>query len=209
MNLVCFSNNTAGALVCDLLNRKPLVFNGYKVDNIEHSLFKLGDTPTVQLHININDWNKLVNKYKDRTTWMGTHAHPTAIPDLTVFQSVIAITTTTRRSKLYRWLRYYNGWFLSNTPGWEETDELPKIDKIRELSKNVFVEFTADPRCINIEFEDIVTGVFVKQNNLNNDYFLNWQSANSWLYETNKSWAERRFDEAEWELQYGTPYKYT
>jgi hypothetical protein len=208
MKLVCFSNNTAGGLVCDLLNHQQSLFDGYKVDNAEHSLFKLGDTPTVQWHLNHTAWAQLVNKHKNQDKWMGTHAHPTAIPDLSVFQSVIAITTTTRLSKLYRWLRYYHGWFLSETPDWKETGELHQIDKIRELSKNVFEEFTPHPGCINVEFEDIVSGAFVEDNHLNRDHFSAWQSANPWLYCTKKSWAECRFDEAEWELQNNSHYKY-
>lgn len=49
MNLVCFSNNTAGGLVCDLLNNKQSMSDGYKIRSKEHNTFKIDDTPSIQL----------------------------------------------------------------------------------------------------------------------------------------------------------------
>ena len=63
MNLVCFANNTGGGLVCDLLNNKFNI-NSYKTANIEHSKFKIGDTPTVQFLFDIDQWNRIVDKIK-------------------------------------------------------------------------------------------------------------------------------------------------
>jgi hypothetical protein len=212
MNLVCFSNNTAGGLVCDLLNNKTNLITGYNTTGREHSLLKVGDTPSVQLTIDINIWNQKVNhllaELQDTNTWVGTHAHPTAIPDLTVFRNVIVITTTTRESKLYRWLRYYHGWFCGNTPNWQEDNSLEKIDKIRELAKNVFIDFSPASGCDNVEFGNIVNGTFVKNQNLNLEYFLNWKKSNPWLFSNEYTWATKRFCEAEWELQHKSFYKY-
>jgi hypothetical protein len=207
MNLVCFSNNTAGGLVCDLLNGQQNLSNS-KTSGAEHNVFKIGnDAPTIQTQVNVSTWNHKVHELKHTTLWYGTHAHPSCIPDLTAFESVIAITTVTRKSKLYRWLRYYNVWFKVAHPLWVEDDSLEKIDKIRELAKNVFVEFAPNDMCENIEFADIVSGKFVKQRNLNTDYMNKWLAANPWLLES-ESWAVKRFNEAEWELERHLPYPY-
>lgn len=209
MKLVCFANNTAGGLICDLLNNKISEFDGYRIDNIEHSLLKVGDTPTIQTQISINRWNYKVSALKDQTGWLGTHAHPNAIPDLSIFEDVIVITTLTRKSKLYRWLRCYHGWYKAAFPNWVEDDSPASIDKIRELAKNVFEEFKPYPNCKNIEFEDIVEGKFIKDNNLNWDYYSTWKKNNSYLYDNAENpWAIKRFDEAEYELTTGIPFKY-
>ena len=209
MNLVCFSNNTAGGLVCDLLNNSTSEFDGYKTTGSAHNAFKISDTSTVQWSVDVEQWRKLVERFKNSDMWMGTHLHPSGIPDIKVFDKVLAITTETRESKLYRWLRYYHGWWCKANPQWQESDNLSAKDQIRELAKNVFVEFTAYPGCWNVEFSDIVNGRFIKENSLNQHYFYNWKSSNSFLNYTSDSWAYLRFYEAEWELINGSPYHYT
>jgi len=122
---------------------------------------------------------------------------------------VIAVTTTHRTSKLYRWLRYYHGWFKTIHPNWSETDNLDSIDKIRCLAYNVFDPFTPHPACRNVEFEDIVSGKFIQDNNLDLEYFNEWKLRNHWLYPIDQSsWAVSRFNEAEYEIVNKLPYKY-
>lgn len=185
------------------------MFDGYKTTSYEHSIFKIDDTPGIQLTINVDQWNDLVLQYNNSSLWFGTHVHPTGIPNLDKFESVIVITTESRQSKLYRWLRYYYGWFKETEVNWIEKDDLESIDKIRHLSYNVFDTFTPHPACRNIEFEDIVSGKFIQQNNLNLDYFNIWKKKNSWLYSIDEnSWAIKRFNEAEYEILTKSSYKY-
>lgn len=212
MKLVCFSNNTAGGLVCDLLNNKLPIMIDYKTDSVQHKVFKIDDSPTIITEIsdkNLLVWNELVKKKKNLNLWYGTHYHPSCIK-LEDFKSVICITTLTEKSKIYRWLRYYHGWFKSEYSNWIEDETIEKIDKIRELSKNVFVEFKPHPNCKNIEFEDIVNGKFVMENNLNQTYFELWKENNQWLYEENleQSWCVQRFFEAKWELETNQSFRY-
>lgn len=210
MKLVCFSNNTAGGLVCDLLNNKQPMINSYRTTSGEHSVFKIEDTPTVQTTIDVDKWNQIITAHKNSDVWFGTHAHPGCIPNFDMFTKVIVITTESRQSKVYRWLRYYHGWFKSTHKDWFESDELDKIDKIRCLAKNIFHPFMSwnHPNCHNIEFEHIVSGKFVEINNLNTDNFNLWKKHNPWLYPVDEtSWAMNRFIEAEYETS-GSPYKY-
>lgn len=152
---------------------------------------------------------KKIQNLKNYSNWLGTHAHPSCIPDLSLFEKVIAITTMTRKSKIYRWLRYYHGFFKSINLEWQETDSLEQIDKIRELAKNVFEEFTPHSLCLNIEFEDIVEGKFVQDFGLNLEYFCQWQNRNKWLYNYQQyDWAMQRFNEAEYEVTTGEPFRY-
>ncbi len=208
MNLVCFSNNTAGGLVCDLLNNKQYSADGYKLNSIEHSILKVGDSAGVYRLVDLTLWNQRLLTLK-KGIYYGTHNHPSCIPNLVQFDNVIAITTSTRESKLYRWLRYYHGWFKSTQTNWIESQDLEKIDKIRILAYNVFEEFEPHPNCINIEFADIVSGKYINENKLNIDYFNIWKERNPWLYtENNESWAVKRFIEAECELLNNMPYRY-
>jgi len=208
MNLVCFSNNTAGGLLCDLLNGNPISMSGYKTTNQEHSNLKILDTSTVQRTFYPNAWNHRIEKFKGTDKWIGTHYHPSVIPDLNVFSKVIAITTETRASKLYRWLRYYHGWFKNNNPSWIETNTLEAIDQIRELAKDVFDTFESNSHCENIEFADIVNGNYIESAGLDYSQFMQWQQSNPWLYTGEETWAVKRFCEAEWELEHKQPYQY-
>lgn len=212
MKLICFSNNTAGGLLCNLLNNNFSRLPGWvphALDSPESEEFKIGDTPTIQKNIDYDRWNQLVIKNQLIDSWVGTHTHPSVIPNLSDFEKVIAITTIHRNSKLYRWLRYYHGWFKSVTPNWIETNELDKIDKIRCLAKNVFEPFDPVIGYDNVEFEDVVSGKFIKENNLNLEYFEFWKSQNPWLYPVDiTSWAVQRFNEAEYEILNNSPFKY-
>lgn len=209
MKLVCFSNNTAGGLVCDLLNQKISQFDGYKTNNHEHHLFDVGDAAGVYRDYDQKLWHKKLIENKNKDIWMGTHLHPSAIKDLSDFQEVIAITTTSLKSQYYRWLRYYNGWFLSNEKEFLESKEIDRVDKIRELVKNVFDVFGPDSRCKNVEFESIVDGSFVIDNNLDFNYYLNWKSKNTWLYDNSSLWATKRFYEALYESGTGLEFQYS
>lgn len=209
MKLVCFCNNTAGGLVCDLLNQKKTRLYKYKTTSAEHRLFKVGDNPTVQFSVDRERWNQIVEQNRDCEEWVGTHCHPSGIPDLGVFEQILVITTTTRESMLYRWLRYYNGWFKNEYPTWIECNDLGAIDKIRELAKNVFVEYPAYPGYECVEFSDIVTGEFIRDNGLCMDTFNQWRTMNPWLNDTaSYQWGIDRFNEAEWELTNHRPFKY-
>lgn len=210
MKLICFSNNTGGGLVCDLLNNTQTKQNAYYIPNTEHAIFKLLDTATISTNVNnIAQWMNLSKQYKSSDLWYGTHTHPSGIPNLEDFEDVLIITTMSRESKLYRFLRYYYGWFFLVNPVWKEDNSLEKIDKIRELAKNVFVEFYPwkDYRCV--EFSDIVSGKFVTDNNLNYDTYCSWRDNNLFLFDSSlNSWGIDRFNEAEYEMTTGNSFKY-
>ena len=213
MKLICFSNNTAGGLLCNLLNNN-LDINSYdhftyRVSSPEHEEFKFDDTASIQKELNVDTWNKKIAVWKDSTVWVSTHAHPSIIPDLSVFDEVITITTMSRTSKLYRWIRYYHGWFKVANPSWIESDNLDSIDKIRCLAYNVFDPFIPHPDCKNIEFEDIISGNFIQSAKLDTEYFAKWKLKNPWLYSVDEnSWAVKRFNEAEYEVTNNSAYKY-
>jgi len=210
MKLVCFPNNTAGGLVCNLLNNKSPIFDGYKTVNVDHSIFKSGDTSSITDKIdNLPEWYNKTKKYKNSNLWYGTHTHPSGIPNLHDFDEVLLITTINTKSKLYRWLRYYYGWYFSVSPNWTEDDTLEKIDKIRELCKNVFIDFSPfkDYECI--EFENIVNGNFINDRKLSTLDYENWKANNLYLYNSKyNEWGVKRFYEAKYELETGEPFKY-
>ena len=209
MNLICFSNNTAGGLLCDLLNGNRVQLEDYKTIGHAHSLMKIGDSPDIQTSIDHNEWNKRIGLYKNYTFWAGTHCHPIGIPDLSVFDQIICITTEHRQSKLLRWLRYFQGWYKHTHPDFQENDSLETIDKIRELCKNVMISYNAHPTCINVEFYKIVNGDFVRELGLNEKEFKKWQDKNHFLYTHSvNDWAVKRFNEAEYEVVNQTSFRY-
>jgi hypothetical protein len=173
MNLVCFSSLTAGALVCNLLNNKFTEINAPDVISKEHSFFKIGDS-WGKTHREYNDtrWKTklMMAKFNFTTEWLGTHCHPSVIECLSTFEKKIAITTTTELSKYYRFLRAYHLFFNK-----DKSHLNGIIDAIRD-------DFEPHNDCTNIEFSDIIDGTFVKNYNLNIDYFDAWKTYNSFLY---------------------------
>jgi hypothetical protein len=208
MKLVCFSNNTGGGLVCDLLNKHSSRSSGYKLDSIWHNALKIGDSASIQWSVDRAAWLEKCQRYRHLDKWLGTHVHPSAIPNLDEFSQIVVIATETRTSRLYRWLRYYRGWFCDTFPDWHESDDLASKDRIRELAKNTIQPYPSYHGCWNIEFADVVNGKFVGDNQLNYEYFGHWLQANSFLTDGSSTWASQRFAEAEWELHHKTPFKY-
>ena len=65
MKLVCFSNNTGGGLVCDLLNNTHNLTENYNTNGRHHNAFKISDTPNIELTINVDKWNNRIEKYNN------------------------------------------------------------------------------------------------------------------------------------------------
>ena len=178
MNLVCFPSFTGGGLVCGLLNERFTPIDGMTVNSKEHNIFKTGDnwkSPYKEYLKELWDYN--VKIYGRTRYWFGTHCHPSVIECLASFDKKIAITTTTTTSKYYRFLRSYYIYFQNNTD--------PEFNMDGLVSNILNDEFEPHNDCTNIEFSDIVDGTFVKEYNLNLDYFNIWKEKNIFLYNEN------------------------
>jgi hypothetical protein len=173
MNLVCFSGLTAGGIVCDLLNRKqPIVRSNGTVDSYEHNIFK-GLTP----YLDEGEFNESIfyNQLKTYITeipnskdkYYGTHTHPNKIPDkcLKEFNEIVVITTSTKKCKWYKYLRFKNIHHYLK----------PSIESI-------LTDYPYMNNCTEISFTDIVDGEFVNKYNLDIEHFEIWKKHNSYLY---------------------------
>jgi hypothetical protein len=172
MNLVCFSSLTAGALVCNLLNNRFVDIKESVVSSREHAVFKIGDEIWGKTNRNYikKDWDDRTKVRKNSKMWFGTHCHPSVIECLPLFEKKINITTMTDTSKYYRFLRACHIYFAEDTS--------PRTT----LVKSIVDDFEPHNECTNIEFSDIVDGTFVKEYNLNVDYFNSWKEHNNFLY---------------------------
>jgi len=151
----------------------------------------------------------------DKNSWVGTHCWP-GLLDVDQFDRVIIITTTTCRSKLYRWIRAYHHYYLKSLP-WLEVFDMDRIDKERETAKNYLKPFLPvdGPNVINIEFAEIVdkSQQFI---NLTAGHKISasltrWRKINNFLYD-DKIWhstAVKRYYEAELEVNLNQYYVYT
>lgn len=190
MKLICFPNFAAGGLVCELLNpidTEDLTDGITFKKNIHHNLMKIGDNGKVFRDFDEAAWHKCLTRLRGipklAKMWTGTHCHPTAIPEkyFKEFEQVIAITTETRLSKYYRFLRYCHDHVIGK--------EFPP----KTIAHFVIESFESDPRCINVEFEHIVDGSWVKEMNLDYDKYLLWREINSFLY-TDQAKLRKVFD---------------
>lgn len=158
------------------------------INSVVHTIGKIGDAETVFTEFDQNTFLEKIKTIPDNT-WIGTHCWPGSL-DLSNFNKVIAITTTTHRSKCYRWLRVYHHYFSKK---WDllQFDSCEKKDKIRETAKNYLIPFDAitAPNLQNIEFADIVENTkeftkLVQEKNLEK-HLYRWKQVNHFLYDEN------------------------
>jgi hypothetical protein len=186
------------------------------VDSIHHSLGKIGDADTIFDNYDPAELLSTLAKTKvDKDAWIGTHCWP-ALFDMSQFNQIIAITTTTYRSKLYRWIRAYYHYYEKSDP-WVAVSGLERIDKERETAKNYIKPFlpVSGENIVNIEFAEIVDET-PQFNNLIAKYNASthmprWKQVNSFLYDGElwNSTPAKRFYEAESEVNLNQPYIYT
>lgn len=217
MNLICFPHYTCGGLLCDMLNGtfSEIASNG-GINSISHGLGKIGDSNTVMIDYDQEMFMDTIQnlKLEHNDEWIGTHCWPGRL-DLSLAEQVIVVTTTTFRSKLYRWIRAYHHYYLKSEP-WLSVADQQRIDKERETAKNYLIAFDPvfQPNVVNIEFAEVVENSVEFQNLVAHcdmgRHLDRWRNINSFLYDTNiwSSTAFRRFYEAESEVSLNKHYVY-
>jgi hypothetical protein len=214
MNLICFPHYTAGGLLCDIFQRTfSAVGTNKGISSITHNLGKIGDSASI---FDQYDPKELMEEIQniDADSWIGTHCHPHLL-DLTKFSKVILITTTTSKSKIYRWLRAYYHYY-NELDTWTCLSGIDRIDKERETAKNYLLGFNPlhFANTINIEFAEIVENSaefkHLTKKFLVDKHLDRWCKINSFLYDSNlwMSAPVARFYEAELETNLNTWYKY-
>lgn len=218
MNLICFPHYTCGGLLSDIFEQtfSSVLENG-GLNSITHLLGKIGDSDTVFDNYNPGELLSKITQLQhavNDNTWVGTHCWP-GIVDTSALNQVVVVTTTTYRSKLYRWVRAYYHYYAKSKP-WIEVTNQARIDKERETAKNYLIPFlpVVSKNIINIEFSEIVeTSVeFLKlvQGLEITSHMDRWKSINHFLYNDNiwNSVPFHRFYEAELECQLNKHYIY-
>ena len=192
MKLVCFPNFAAGGLVCELLSPKRAdapspVFGITYGGSLPHHLLKIGDNGKVFRSFDEERWLYKLDMARQLPNiddmWVGTHCHPSAIPEkyFNQFEKVLAITTVSEMSKYYRYLRWC----------WDPS--LSRTITPMKIASHILETFEPDDRCINVEFEDIVNGSWVADMNLDIEDYYGWREINSFLY-TDQSRLRRIFN---------------
>jgi len=216
MNLICFPHYTCGGLLCDIFNNtfSAVGANG-GIRSIAHSLGKIGDSNDIHDSYDPNILHKQLEKIRvEQWQWIGTHCHPVLL-DITKFDKVLLITTTTFKSKLYRWIRAYHHYYYNSIP-WKNLMGIDRIDKERETAKSYLKPFLpmSATNVINIEFAEVVE-TSIEFTKLIGDvefdkHVSRWKSLNNFLYDSDiwQTTAVKRFYEAELEANLNTHYLY-
>jgi hypothetical protein len=215
MNLICFPHYTCGGLLCDIFQQtfSPVSSHG-GIESFSHNIGKIGDSESVFDQFDTDLFNSTIQNLKDQNVWIGTHCWPGKI-DLSDFDRVVLITTTTFRSKLYRWIRAYHHYYISSGP-WIAKIDQDRIDKERETAKNYlkpFLPVHAD-NVVNLEFSEVVeVSQEFKRLVESVDYQLHmnrWKELNDFLYDADiwNSPPVKRFYEAEFEIELKKFYQY-
>lgn len=184
-NLICFPHYTCGGLLSDILNNKfSMVNHKGAIVNLNNNQGKIGDTITIQDQPDVEKIMAAIEPIMQTNAWIETHAWPGALP-LERIDKIISITTSTARSKMYRWSRAYHHYFKVQ---WAESKDIDLIDKARETAKNYLVPFApvSAPNLINVEFADFVECTaeamqIIGQYNYNPN-IARWKEINNFLY---------------------------
>ena len=215
LNLICFPHYTCGGLLCDIMTDSfsPMGPNG-GIASIQHSMGKIGDTNTVMFDYKPEEFMQtLSSKNLVDNTWIGTHCWPGHLP-LDQFNKVLIVTTTTFKSKIYRWARAHYHYFSSE---WKSIIGMELLDKSRETAKNYLVPFEpvlSGPNVLNVEFADIVetTQEFCYAINYQEyiRHMTRWKEVNYFLYVEDfwKSDIVKHFYQAELEVNLQRYYRY-
>ena len=184
------------------------------IASIQHSMGKIGDTNTVMLDYKPEEFMQtLSSKNLVDNTWIGTHCWPGHLP-LDQFNKVLIVTTTTFKSKIYRWARAHYHYFSSE---WKSIIGMELLDKSRETAKNYLVPFEpvlSGPNVLNVEFADIVetTQEFCYAINYQEyiRHMTRWKEVNYFLYVEDfwKSDIVKHFYQAELEVNLQRYYRY-
>ena len=133
MKIVCVGSYCAGALICDLLNEETSPFETSVIQNRFNHTLKVGpdgEFLNLVLPTHLEEWKKLtsslVGMERTKGRAFGHHQPIFLIPNLDIFEEVYNITTTTMKSKWYRFLRHY--WIKIN--GQKMMQEYAMDDKI-------------------------------------------------------------------------------
>jgi hypothetical protein len=214
-NLICFPHYTCGGLLCDIMTGlfSPVGPHG-GIASIHHSVGKIGDTDTVMLNYDTNKFMQQISSISPESdAWVGTHCWPGQLP-LDNFNKILIVTTTTFKSKIYRWARARHHYFL---PTWKNLSGIDLIDKSRETAKNYLVSFQPvldKSNVLNVEFADIVETTQEFHYAINYcesaNHMTRWKEVNYFLYAEDfwKSEVVNQFYQAELETNLGRYYRY-
>jgi len=212
MNLICFPHYTCGGLLCDIMENtfSDIGSNG-GIASFNHNIGKIGDSDTELTQYEVDLFYKKIHNCN--ANWVGTHCHPHLL-DYSKFDKIIVVTTTTFKSKIYRWIRAYHHYFYNSIP-WISVAGQDRIDKERETAKNYIGSFLPaySGNITNIEFSEIVEtscefyklveGLDVAK------HIERWQSINHFLYDDIwNSIPIKRYHEAEYEVALNKSYLY-
>jgi hypothetical protein len=216
MNLICFPHYTCGGLLCDIFNQtmSPVGKHG-GINSIAHNIGKIGDSDKVFDNYDPLHLAREIQKLdKNIVGWVGTHCWPGTV-DISMFDKVLLITTTTFRSKLYRWTRAYHHYYANSLPWLAETGQA-RIDKERETAKNYLLPFLPinSNNVTNVEFSEVVESTVEFQKIIepyqSSAHIDRWKLINKFLYDSDiwHSLPFKRLHEAEVEINLKKFYVY-
>lgn len=216
MNLIGFPHYTCGGLLCDIFNKTfSKVGSHGGIRSVAHTIGNIGDSDSIFYQYDRQEFeNKILSLNVPANTWIGSHCWPGQV-NLGIFDKVLLITTTTARSKLYRWVRAYYHYYLQSQP-WLGQSGQARIDKERETAKKYLESYLPihAPNVINIEFSEIVEDSCEFRKLVSEYDFIphleRWKEVNKFLYDPAiwNSDAFLRFYEADYEVQLKKFYTY-
>lgn len=188
MKIVCVGFYCAGGLICDLLNGEASPFETSVIQNRFNNILKKTPDNTQHLHLvlptHLEEWKKLTSsmvvKEWTKGKAFGHHQPIFLIPNLDIFEEVYNITTTTMKSRWYRFLRHY--WIEINGQKMMKESAMNNIkNSINIIKYDESWETVEELNVVNIEFEDVVSGKWCEEIGGNMDHMATWRRKNKFI----------------------------
>ena len=223
MKIVCVGSYCAGALICDLLNGEASPFETSVIQNRFNHTLKVGPDDKF-LHLvlptHLAEWEKLTTRLVG-AEWtegkaFGHHQPIFLIPNLDIFEEVYNITTTTMKSRWYRFLRHY--WIEINGQKMMQEYSMDNIKGMINIIKHDPSWLPVEgPNITNIEFEDVVSGKWCEETGGDMKHMATWRRKNKFILDDFEQdpalvelWEtqEQYYMDPDWEEMNGRPAEF-
>jgi hypothetical protein len=174
-NIVSFSDNGCGGILCALLNNEPLIFyNTNAVNSPTHKELKIK---------NIEEFNRKVEQLSNNNLWYGTHNHPSIFLSDNNIHKIIYINQIKPESKVWLSLR-----LSCNKDGFYENSFIDFLINLFLKNNNIWTTAINDDKIISCELYDFINDINYRLNLFNElgilydeNKFQEWISRNNFM----------------------------
>lgn len=180
MNLICVAPWCGGTLISDLLNNVQSPFETSILQSRYNNILKVDMQDPNAIGLWLNAVRLVASSPSSKGKYYATH-FPIKDIDVSLFEHIINVTVSTKKSRQYRFLRTY--YLMVNGQKSLKPELVKSVEGIGRTCKidTDWLPVELD-NVQNVELEEVIEGRFVNQINGNKEHFDRWVKRNSFLF---------------------------